>query len=72
VKINGDMHVESWGTSYFPLEPGHHAIEIGFRYFFGANMGRAAAEFDVIAGHVVQVTYQPPAQIFAAGSIVID
>lgn len=72
VKIDGDLHVVSWGTNFYPLEPGHHSIEIGFRYFFGSNMGRRAAEFDVLAGHVVQVTYQPPAQVFGAGSITID
>jgi hypothetical protein len=72
VTIDGDTHVVSWGSNYYPLEPGRHSIEIGFRYFFGSNMGRSAAQFDVVSGHVVQVTYQPPAQVFAAGSITID
>jgi hypothetical protein len=72
VTIDGDTHVVSWGSNYYALEPGHHSIEIGFRYFFGGNMGRSTAEFDVAAGHVVQVTYHPPAQIFSAGSILID
>ena len=72
VTIDGATHVVSWGTNYYPLEPGHHVIEIGFRYFFGSNMGRSTSEFDVAAGHVVHLTYHPPAQIFSAGSILID
>jgi hypothetical protein len=72
VKIDADTYVVPWGTNYYPLEPGRHSIEIGFRYFFGGNMGRSAAEIDVVAGHVVQVTYHPPAQIFSSGSILID
>jgi hypothetical protein len=72
VTIDGDTHVVSWGTNYYALEAGHHSIEIGFRYFFGSNMGRSTAEFDVVPGRVVHVTYHPPAQIFAAGTIVID
>jgi hypothetical protein len=42
VTIDGDTHVVSWGTTYFPLEPGPHSVEIGFRYFFGSNMGSAS------------------------------
>jgi hypothetical protein len=72
VKIDADTYVESWGTNYYPLDPGHHVIEIGFRYFFGGNMGRSKSEFDVAAGQVVHLTYHPPAQIFSAGSILID
>jgi hypothetical protein len=71
VTIDGETHVVKWGTNYYPLEPGHHSLEIGFRYFFGSNMGRSTAEFDIIAGHVVQVTYHPPAQIFSSGTILI-
>jgi hypothetical protein len=72
VTIDGETHVVSWGTNYYPLEPGPHSIEIGFRYFFGGNMGRATAEFDVVPGHVVHVTYHPPVQIFSSGTIVIE
>jgi hypothetical protein len=72
VTIDGETNVVAWGTNYYPLEPGPHLIEIGFRYFFGSNMGRAKKEFDVVAGHVVHVTYHPPAQIFSSGSILID
>ncbi len=72
VTIDGETHVVSWGTNYYALDPGLHVIEIGFRYFFGSNMGRSTAEFDVAAGHVVHLTYHPPAQIFSAGSILID
>jgi hypothetical protein len=72
VSIDSDTHVVSWGTNYYPLDPGRHSIEIGFRYFFGRNMGRVRAEIEVVPGHVVQVTYHPPAQIFSSGSILID
>ncbi|MGB8197090.1 MAG: hypothetical protein WCF25_08815 [Acidimicrobiales bacterium] len=72
VTIDGATHVVKWGTNYYPLDPGRHTIEIGFRYFFGGNMGRSKADVDVTAGRVVLVEYHPPAQIFAAGSIVID
>jgi hypothetical protein len=72
VTIDGDTHVVSWGTNYYALEPGRHSLEIGFRYFFGSNMGRATTEIDVVSGHVVQVTYHPPAQIFSTGSILVD
>jgi hypothetical protein len=72
VSIDGETHVVKWGTNYYPLEPGLHTIEIGFRYFFGANMGRSKAEFEVTADHVVHIEYRPPVQIFAAGTLVID
>jgi hypothetical protein len=72
VTINGDRHVVKWGTNHYPLDPGHHTVEIGFRYFFGRNMGRATTEFDVVAGQLVRLTYLPPAQIFSSGSILID
>jgi hypothetical protein len=72
VTIDDDTHVVSWGTNYYPLEPGRHSIEIGFRYFFGSNMGRSKVEFDIAPGHVVRVTYHPPVQIFSSGSIVVD
>jgi hypothetical protein len=72
VSIDGFRHVVKWGTNHYPLDPGHHTLEIGFRYFFGRNMGRATAEFEVMADQVVRVTYLPPAQIFGSGSIRID
>jgi hypothetical protein len=72
VTIDGTTHVVPWGTNYYALEPGPHTIEIGFRYFFGSNMGRSTAEFDIAAGHVAVVTYHPPTQIFSTGSILID
>ena len=71
ISIDGVMHVASWGTNFYPLEPGHHSIQIGFRYFFGRNMGRNSIDVDVLAGQVVQVDYHAPNQVFAAGSISI-
>lgn len=72
VTVDGDTHVASWGASYYPLDPGRHSIEIGFRYFFGRNMGRRQVEFDVVPGQVVHVVYNPPANIFSAGTILIE
>ncbi len=72
ILIDGERRFVKWGSNYFGLEPGHHSIEIGFRYFFGSNMGRANAEFDVAPGEVCQVTYRPPNQVFAHGTIILD
>jgi hypothetical protein len=72
VTIDDETHVVSWGTNFYPIEPGHHSIEIGFRYFFGANVGRKKVEIDVKPGYVTHVTYHPPASMFAAGSILVD
>jgi hypothetical protein len=72
ITIDNKTYTVPWGTNYYPLEPGRHSVEIGFRYFFGSNMGKCKVDIDVIPGHVVHLSYFPPAQIFAAGSVLID
>lgn len=72
ILIDSDRHFVKWGMNYFQLQPGHHSIEIGFRYFFGKNMGRMSAEFDLAPGQVTRVTYHAPNQVFAPGTIFVN
>jgi hypothetical protein len=72
VTVDGVTHVEPWGSRLYRVDPGHHSVEVGFRYIFGKNMGRNAVAFDVLPGQTAQVRYRAPFVVFAAGSISVS
>ncbi len=60
---------KSWGTTFFPTQPGQHTIKIFFRYLWMAECGANAATVTVQPGQVTKVNYYMPPYVYAPGSI---
>jgi hypothetical protein len=69
ISIDENVVTAPWGMSDYQVNPGRHRVSVGFRYFFGRNMGGATIDVDVGAGQAVLVSYRSPFVVFSPGEI---
>ena len=69
IVIDGRAEQRSWGTHFFPLEPGRHTVKIFFRYFFMAECGANSIDVTVQQGRMSRIKYYMWPWMFAKGSI---
>ena len=67
IDIDGQTHKKGWGTHFFPLAPGRHAIKIHFMYLFMPSCFERFVDLVVEEGKTSKVKYWMP--LFAKGSL---
>lgn len=72
VEINGAAQRRSWGTHFFPLNPGNHRVRVYFRYLFMAECGANSIDIQVSGGNVTRVKYYMWPWMFAPGSLSVS
>ena len=69
VEIDGRVKKKSWGTHFFPLEPGRHEVSVWFPYIFMSECGPNTVRFKLKEGQVKLVTYDTPFFMGMRGSM---
>jgi hypothetical protein len=69
IVIDNQPMRKSWGTTFFPTQPGQHTIKIFFRYMWIAECSAAAATGAVQPGQVTNITYYKPPILYSPGLI---
>ena len=69
VEINGAVEERSWGTHFFPTQPGRHSIKVYFRYLFMSQCGANTIDVSVTDGNVTRIKYYMWPWMFAKGSL---
>ncbi|MDG2285739.1 MAG: hypothetical protein P8N43_09440 [Alphaproteobacteria bacterium] len=69
IEINGQVHLKSWGTHYFPVEPGEHTVKIYFGYPGMEQCGANSISVAVNEDETVKVNFYMPPWILSKGSI---
>ena len=59
VVIDGYSNEHPWGEHFFPLDTGHHQVEIYYRYL-GGRAGKVSGGIDVAPDQVVRAAYRAP------------
>jgi uncharacterized protein DUF2510 len=59
---------QSWGTYFFPVQPGRHTVRCYVPYLFYRTMGDNSVTVDVAPGQVVDVQWCAPWLAFIKGS----
>lgn len=71
VAVDGAAQIYPWGTTFIPVQPGNHQVEVSFRYF-GSPRGPASAAVTVPDGGVARLTYRMASWMFAAGKLEVS
>ena len=66
-RIDGVTVPGSYGTTFYPLPPGRHRIDVALHWTW--TYGEAGMEVDVAPGQTVPVFYAPPWHTFSTGSM---
>lgn len=66
-RIDGYPVPGSYGTTFYPLRPGRHRIDLDMQWL--RRYGQAGMEVDIVPGQVVPVFYAPPWHQFTTGMI---
>jgi hypothetical protein len=66
VTIDGHRDGLPWGEQFFPLEPGHHQLQVSYRYLRMSAAGNASIKVDVAPHQIIQVSYRAPKSVLVA------
>ena len=67
VRLDGYPVPGTYGTTFYPLVPGRHRIDLHMQWM--RQFGQAGLEVEVVPGQTVPVFYGPPWHQFTTGSI---
>ena len=60
IQLDEREHRKYWGTHFFELEPGKHAVRIFIKYFFFFTVGDSSTKVVVEEGKPVRLSYYMP------------
>jgi hypothetical protein len=73
IEIDGRAQPGKWGTNFFDLPAGPHALRVYIAsYFFMSQVGSAAYQPTVHPGHVTIVAYNAPFFVLLSGGSISE
>ncbi len=67
--IDGSQVKGKWGTSFYPVAPGSHQVEVAWKMYWVLPVNKASMPVTLAQGQVARLLYNAPWLFFLPGKL---